>query len=244
MFRQLLAVLVVIFCVSLGLSSAFGQAPSNKSKKSKPANAEADAEAAQRRAVAISLVSTLADEARSFKDQTRRSRLHARAADVLCDTDRERARELFRRAWEAAEIVDAESAKKRSEEMKRLGSSGEPVVVRGGPDIRSEVLRLVAKHDRKLGEEFLKSLDEANEKQRNEAAADQRRNNNSTQLGVSQRLQLARRLVEDGEVERAIEFATPALTSVNVDSIFFLSALREKNAQLADIAYVALMNRA
>ena len=128
--------------------------------------------------------------------------------------------------------------------MKRLESAGEPVVVRGGPDIRSEVLRLVAKHDRKLGEEFLKSLDEANEKQRNEATADQRRNNPGTQLGVSQRLQLARRLVEDGEVERAIEFATPALTGVNVDTIFFLSALREKNAQVADSAYTALMARA
>jgi len=227
-------------CLALFVPIAFAQP-----KKAKPAAAEdAAAEAAQQRTVAISLVSTLADEAKGFKDQTRRARVQARAADVLWDTDRERARELFRRAWEAAEIVDAESAKKRSEEMKRLESAGEPVVVRGGPDIRSEVLRLVAKHDRKLGEEFLKSLDEANEKQRNEATADQRRNNPGTQLGVSQRLQLARRLVEDGEVERAIEFATPALTGVNVDTIFFLSALREKNAQVADSAYTALMARA
>ncbi len=231
---------IACLCLALFVPITFAQP-----KKAKPAASEdADAEAAQQRTVAISLVSTLADEARSFKDQTRRARVQARAADVLWDTDRERARELFRRAWEAAEIVDAESAKKRSEEMKRLESAGEPVVVRGGPDIRSEVLRLVAKHDRKLGEEFLKSLDEANEKQRNEAATDQRRNNPGTQLGVSQRLQLARRLVEDGEVERAIEFATPALTGVNVDTIFFLSALREKNAQVADSAYTALMARA
>ena len=41
--------------------------------------------------------------------------------------------------------------------------------------LRSEVLRLVAKRDRKLGEEFLKALDEAAEKARAEAAADQRR---------------------------------------------------------------------
>jgi hypothetical protein len=57
-------------------------------------------------------------------------------------------------------------------------------------------------------------------------------------------LQLARRLVEDGEVERAIEFATPALNAVNTDTIFFLSALREKNAQVADSAYTALLARA
>src|SRR6185369_7460589 len=165
----------------------------------------------------------------------------ARAADVLWDTDPERARELFRRAWEAAETVDAEAAKKRAEEMKRMETEGGPIVVRGGPDLRSEVLRLVAKHDRKLGEEFLKALDEAAERERNDIAADQRRTDPSTRLGASQRLQLARRLVEDGEVERAMQFATPALTGVNVDTIFFLSALREKNAQLADAAYTNLL---
>jgi len=228
---------IACLCLALFVPVTFAQP-----KKAKTAAAEdADAEAAQQRTVAISLVSTLADEAKGFKDQTRRARVQARAADVLWDTDPERARDLFRRAWEAAEIVDAESAKKRSQEMKRLETAGEPVVVRGGPDIRSEVLRLVAKHDRKLGEEFLKSLDEANEKQRSEADADQRRNNQGTQLGVSQRLQLARRLVEDGEVERAMQFAAPALTGINIDTIFFLSALREKNAQIADAAYTVLL---
>jgi len=209
-------------------------------KKPKANNEEAEAEAAQQRTVAISLVTSLADEARSFKDQTRRARVQARAADVLWDTDPERARELFRRAWEAAEIVDAEAAKKRAEDMRRMESEGGPVVVRGGPSLRSEVLRLVAKRDRKLGEEFLKALDEAAEKERSDAATNQR-NNADSRLGGSQRLQLARRLVEDGEIQRALEFATPALNTVSPDSIFFLSALREKNAQLADGAFTNLL---
>ena len=152
-----------LLVVSVTLS-VFLSLPGLQSKKAKTNNEEAEAEAAQQRTVAISLVTSLADEAKSFKDQTRRARVQARAADVLWDTDPERARELFRRAWEAAEIVDAEAAKKRAEEMKRLERDGEPVVVRGGPDLRSEVLRLVAKRDRKLGEEFLKALDEAAEK--------------------------------------------------------------------------------
>lgn len=232
------AVIALSLCLSLFAAVAFAQP-----KKSKTNTEEADAEAAQQRTVAISLVTSLADEARSFKDQTRRARVQARAADVLWDTDPERARELFRRAWEAAEIVDAETAKKRSEEMKRMESEGGPVVVRGGPDLRSEVLRLVAKRDRKLGEEFLKILDEAAEKARSEAATDQR-NNSGSRVGASQRLQLARRLVEDGEVQRALEFATPALDAVSPDSIFFLSALREKNAQLADGAFTSLLARA
>ena len=225
--------LTLVFCLSL----------SAQTKKPKPNTEEADAEAAQQRTVAISLVITLADEARSFKDQTRRARVQARAADVLWDTDPDRARELFRRAWEAAEAADVEAARKRADEMKQLENERRPVVIRGGPDLRSEVLRLVAKRDRKLGEEFLKVLDEAAEKERTEAAADQRRNS-GTRLGASQRLQLARRLVEDGEVQRAIEFATPALDSVNVDTIFFLSALREKDAQVADAAYTSLLARA
>ena len=225
-------------CLALFAAISLGQP-----KKPKNKTEDADAEAAQQRTVAISLVTSLADEARSFKDQTRRARVQARAADVLWDTDPERARELFRRAWEAAESVDAEAAKKRAEEMKRMEGEGGPAVIRGGPDLRSEVLRLVAKRDRALGEEFLKALDEATEKERNEIADDQRRSNAGNRLGSSQRLQLARRLVEDGDVERAIQFATPALDSVNPDSIFFLSALREKNAQLADAAFTALLAR-
>jgi hypothetical protein len=228
--------------VALTLSLCLGVTAQTK-KTSKTNNEEVDADAAQQRTIAVSLVTSLADEARSFKDQTRRARVQARAADILWDTDPERARDLFRRAWEAAEIVDTEAAKKRADEMKRLETGGEPVVVRGGPSLRNEVLRLVAKRDRKLGEELLKVLDEAAEKARAEAAADQRRNQ-GFRTGMSQRLQLARRLLEDGEVERAIEFATPALDSVNVDSIFFLSALREKNAQLADAAFTTLMARA
>ena len=227
-----------IACLCLAL---FAQTAVAQPKKAKPAAEEADAEAAQQRTVAISLVTRLADEARSFKDQTRRARVQARAADVLWDTDPERARELFRRAWEAADVVDTEAAKKRAEEMKRMESEGGAVVVRGGASLRSEVLRLAAKRDRKLGEEFLKALDDAAEKERDEAATNQRRIDPSTRLGASQRLQLARRLVDDGEVERAMQFAAPALNAVSIDTIFFLSTLREKNAQLADAAYTSLL---
>ena len=244
--RLVALALTISFALS-STASAFSKVSfqeKQQSKKTKTTNEEADADAAQQRTVAISLVTTLADEARSFKDQTRRARVQARAADVLWDTDPERARELFRRAWEAAETVDAETTRKRAEEMRRLEGEGGPIVMSGRPDLRAEVLRLVAKRDRKLGEEFLKALDESAERERSEAAADQRRNNANPRLGSSQRLQLARRLVEDGQVERAVEFAAPALNAVNIDTIFFLSALREKNAQLADSAFTSLLARA
>jgi hypothetical protein len=112
------AAIALSLCFLLFASSAFAQP-----KKSKTNNEEADAEAAQQRTVAISLVTSLADEARSFKDQTRRARVQARAADVLWDTDPERARELFRRAWEAAEKDRSEAATARNNGPGSLGSS-------------------------------------------------------------------------------------------------------------------------
>lgn len=237
MFRRLL---VLLFVVSLIATPAVSF--QKKAKPAKEKTEEVDAEAEQQRTVAISLVTTLADEARTFKDLTRRARVQARAADVLWDTDPDRARDLFRRAWEAAETVDDETARQRAEEIKRMEASGGPVVLRGGPDVRSEVLRIVAKRDYTLSGEFLKDLEEANTKANDEAAAAARRRGGPMdQLGSSKRLQLARRLLEDGDVERAMNFARPALDKVNLDSIFFLSTLREKEVGLADKLFSILL---
>lgn len=242
--RQLLAVIVVTLCILSSSIYSLSQTQGTKPKTPKPASTEAEEAAAQNRAVAISLLTTLADDARTFKDQTRRARVQARAADALWDTDPEKAKELFRRAWDAATVVDEETARKRIEELKRRESGGGPMVIQGRPDIRSEVLRLAAKRDKNLGETFLKILDDAEKKQREQEATAADRNDPEAQLGASKRLQLARRLVQDGEIERAMEFAGPALDRVSIDSIFFLSALREKNAQLADAAFTNLLARA
>ena len=244
--RLLIAMVALVFAAASSqtiLAQPASPQKQTKPKTTKPKPEEPDDDAAQRKSVATSLVISLADEARSFKDQTRRARVQARAADVLWDTDTERARDLFRRAWDAAEAADAESARLRAEEERRQTARGGPVVLRGGPDIRSEVLRLVAKRDSKLGEQFLKALDEAEQKAREDAAADSRRGGPGNLVGASKRLQLARRLAEDGEVERALEFAAPALDKVSVDAIFFLSTLREKNAQMADAAFMTLLAR-
>ncbi|MFN2533293.1 MAG: hypothetical protein ABR555_18575 [Pyrinomonadaceae bacterium] len=239
-----LSFLAVLFLTGSCVAAAQGPSQDSRTPKTSKLKAEEpDAEIAQRRVIAISLVTALADEARSFNDQTRRARVQARAADVLWDTDPDKARELFRRAWDAAVIVDAETEKTEADEMRRLRASGGPTVMNGRPDLRSEVLRLVAKRDRKLGEQFLKALDEATEKEREEKSADARMNGPGRQIGAAKRLQLARRLIEDGQVERAIEFASPALIQVSVDAIFFLSALRENNPQMADSAFAGLIAR-
>jgi hypothetical protein len=248
------ASLLAGLCLIALTSVLFAQAPAEKkettprkSSRSKPAKAEEpDPIAAQRQVVAISLLQSLADDARSFREPKLRARVQARVADAFWETDSERARGLFRKAWEAAETEDAESDRRAADELKRQQSSG--VTIRTArPDLRVEVLRLAAKRDRELGEEFLARLAEANQKEA-EAAGDNARQTNpndfSANSAAAKRLALARRLLEDGDVERALEFAGPVLDQINRDSITFLSALREKNAAAADQGFASLLARA
>jgi hypothetical protein len=199
--------------------------------------AEPDPAAVERRNVAVSLLTSLADDARSFRDQKLRARVLARTADALWTTEPDRARDLFRRAWEAAEAGDAEAV--------RLAAEQAPQIVRrAGRDMRSEVLRILSKRDRTLTEEFLAKLEEAAEKEAKEAAADANRRN-SDKWGASaaqaKRLALARTLLQEGDVTRAMQFAGPVLNQVNRDTIFFLSELRPKNAAAADAAFANLL---
>ncbi len=248
------ASLLAGLCLIALTSVLYAQAPAEKkeitprkSSQSKAVKAEEpDPVAAQRQVVAISILQSLADEARSFREPKLRARVQARVADAFWETDSEKARGLFRKAWEAAETEDAESDRRSAEESKRPPGTG--VVIRTQrPDLRAEVLRLAAKRDRALGEEFLTKLAEANKKEA-EAARDSARHNNtandfSASPAAAKRLALARRLLEDGDVERALEFAGPVLDQVNRDSITFLSALREKNAAAADQGFASLLAR-
>lgn len=239
--------LSAFLCLFLLAPLVVAQAPADKgakrnsSKSKTTANEEADAVAAQREVLAISLLQTLAEEARSFREPRLRARVQARVADAFWLTDSEKARTLFRRAWEAAEIEDTENAKRAAEEMSRQQPSG--VVVRSRrPDLRAEVLRLAAKRDRALGEELLAKLEEENKKDAEEATRKARESEDPFGPSAAEkRLALARRLLEDGDVQRAMEFAGPALTQVSRDTISFLSALREKNSQAADQGFLSLL---
>ncbi len=249
------ASLLAGLCLIALTSMLYAQAPAEKkeitprkSSRSKAVKAEEpDPIAAQRQVVAISLLQSLADDARSFREPKLRARVQARVADAFWETDSERARGLFRKAWEAAETEDAESDRRGADESRRQQAAGGGIRT-ARPDLRAEVLRLAAKRDRALGEEFLTKLAEANQKEA-EAASDNARQTNSANdfsasSAAAKRLALARRLLEDGDVERALEFAGPVLDQINRDSITFLSALREKNAAAADQGFASLLARA
>jgi len=209
---------------------------------------EVDPLVAQRRMTAISLLTSLADDARSFKDPALRARVQARAADALWTTEPERARELFHRAWDAAEMGDAENARRATEDAQKQMRQSGMVMRRNRRDMRSEVLQIVAKRDRKLANEFLQKIEDDAAKQAKDAAtdADMMRLSNQWNAPESQakRIALARALLQDGDVERALAFAGPVLDSVNKDSISFLSALRQKNAPAADAGFSSLLARA
>jgi hypothetical protein len=228
-------------------------------KKAAGATAEPDPMAEIRRVTAVSLVTTLADDARAFREPGLRARVQARSADALWDTDRERAAALFRRAWDEAESADAESDRRVAEDRRRQQRERGSASVALPPSLRTEVLHLAAKRDRALGEEFLNKLEEARKRESESAATSnerppdaeqdasgkpQRPDPMETPPAIAKRLRLAVQLLDDGDVDRAVQFADPALGSVTPVGLEFLARLRVKNAAAADERYAAMVARA
>jgi len=212
---------------------------------------EIDPLIAQRRMTAVSLLTSLADDARSFRAEGLRARVQARAADALWDTDKERARSLFRRAWEAAETADAETGRRINEERRAAETTRKSSAHFIHPNLQGEILRLAARRDRKLGEEFLVRIDA--DKGRDDDAPKTAEANNQLPCpapteplspAIAQRLTLARTLLSTSEAERAMQFAEPALRCPSTQVMAFLSELRTKNAVLADANYSNLLARA
>jgi hypothetical protein len=210
--------------------------PSTKSKS--PADAEAERAARERRSQARSLLIALAVDARTFRDQSLRARSLARIADALWQVDVDQARSMFRKAWEAAEVADQESGRKLREEVdSQKTRTGGSFAINLPPNLRREVLRLIAKHDRELGEELLERL---KTQQEGESVKPISRLSEA----ATQRLGVARELLEADDIERALQFAEPVLGSVNMETVSFLSNVRSKNAALADGRYAAMLANA
>ena len=218
---------------------------SRKSAAAKPsAPADADPELKERRGRARSLLVSLSSDARAFLDQTLRARSLARIADALWQVDAEQGRLLFRKSWDAAEVADQESDKRLQEEIRQVKArTGGGYAINLPPNIRREVLRLAARRDRALGEEFLEKL-KAQTLDTATSARNPSPNSGELSETLNQRLAVAIELLGAGELERALQFADPALGVVSIPSIDFLTDLREKDANAADIRYGALLTSA
>jgi hypothetical protein len=202
----------------------------------------------ERRSSAQSLLITLAADARNFSDQTLRARIQARIADVLWEADPERARTMFRAAWDAAESADNEGRERLQQDIRqqqsKTGSGG--YAVASPPNIRREVMRLAAQRDRALGEEFLGKFKEQKEQKEQEPGGVRNASRNALGVdeAVSQRLILADQLIDAGDTERAMQFADSVLGGINMMSIDFLSTLREKDSVAADQRFAAMLANA
>ncbi len=234
----------ILILVSTAASHAQEAKVSNPPKPDAAAIAEARRAFDERRAQVRSLLLSLASDARSYRDQTLRARTLGRIADALWEADAERAQELFRKAWEAAEIADKEGRMRMKEEARQQKAKTGGYVLSSPPNLRSEVLRMAAKHDRGLGEEFLEKLKDAKQQEAMEEAMGKNPGPLSSSEATRQRLQLAGQLLQSGEVERAIQFADPALGTMTMDGLNFLSSLRDKDVAAADRRYASMLSNA
>jgi hypothetical protein len=208
---------------------------------------EAKAVATMRRSTALALVSTLADEARDYRNETLRVRVQARAAEVLWESDRDRARFLFHRAWDAADLIDKAGERRVKEDRRKLLTGpGGPTFIPSPPNLRLEVLRFASRCDRELSEKFLATLEEEKKKEADvgsETSPVSRWDPTEPPSAINKRLELGILLLERGEVERALQFADPALARVTQLGITFLYKLQQKDAAAANQRFAALLSR-
>jgi hypothetical protein len=216
-------------------------APTKPAAKTKKVSAATKAKTEQQRALALSLLVSLSNEARAFRDQKLRARTLARIADGLWEVDPDQSRTLFQKAWEAADVADEESGRLFREDMQRQQASGRGAAGSLPPDLRSEVLRLAAKRDRTLGEELLEKL--RGDKAQEIAYATSKRETFNLPAAMAQRLRLAKQLLEV-DVPRALEFADPALGAVTMQGLSFLSSLQAKDSAAADQRYLRMLGTA
>jgi len=231
---------VVLFGVLILSASVSAQqitpAPAPGKTTKAPAQKEVDPEILQRRSVAKSLLQSLAIEARSYRDEALRARVQARVADALWDQDKETARGLFRRAWEVAEAVETAAPNPDNSGPGRLAANRP---ARPRTNLRREIVQLAARRDHALGEEFLAKL---TGKEGAGRANDQTSDRPELSTAeIAERLSLAGNFLEADNVERALQFADPALLRATTGIIQFLVALREKNAPAADQRFAALL---
>ena len=242
--------LSVTFVLGLILSqTVLAQPPAKKPKSPAKAGSEAKLEAErlqrERQTEVRYLLVALASDARSFRDQTLRTRSLARIADALWEIDVEQARTLFRKAWEAAEIAHRENNKRLNVIDGNIALKPEEIntetfsAIASNPDLRKEVLRLVAQRDRALAEEFLEKVKES---QSEETKADNTPPNFWTlPEAAQQRLSLAENFLRSGNTERALQFADSVLDQVTISTLDFLTLLREKSPAAADQRYATML---
>jgi hypothetical protein len=240
-------VIVLVICFVIATLPATAQIPAKK-KTSDSKTSALEKQAQNRRDDAIQMLTVLANDADKFKDEMLRAQVQARAADALWDGSQDLSREYFRRAWKAAEKIDKENDRLSNEARAKAMNSRDGGLVMLNPvaSARMDVIKLAARRDSGIAEDFLSKLSEAKEEEKTSATS---RDNvpgfdpTEPSVAVSKRLEVATMLI-DKDLERAIAFAQPGLQDVTSPGIIFLCKLRQKDRALADRLYSQMLLRA
>lgn len=193
-----------------------------------------------RREEAVTLLRETADRARSFDDLFYRSHIQMLAADALWNHDQERARLIFRRAWEAATASD----KSQQEELERRDG---PDAAQGSVmDARHEVILKAAARDPLLAEAFLKDYwKERKESETPQSSQAARSLWGQLSEADAQRLEFAQDLLARGESNGAAQLVAPLIShGVRADIVAFIIRLREQNVAASDRLYGQLLAQA
>lgn len=231
----LLALLYPTVCVQ----SQVGRSKSSAVKKSS-IDGQATDVAKARRDEAVSLLMSLVADSQEA-DTKSRSHLQAHAAHLLWKVDSVLARELFLKAWSAAEMADRKDAQDQS------GAESKGPNYISPRDARREVILLALQNDRLLGEELLARMSKETKStannDRSDPVADQTQSSNLSPNELD-RLSVARELLEDGNSDQAEQLAGQTLYKTVIPSLRFLAELRERNQTAADKIYVSLLTQA
>ena len=262
MIRRL-TLCVVSLCVVLSTSSILQaqtkernitndpfRTSNSERRKAKPkvaATASADAAFEQaQRSTAISIIKDLVESAERFRDPAVKVRTQARAADALWNADPVSARSLFVRAWSSADKLDGEFERTAQEARASAlaNRGGGSVMVPNAASLRSEVLALAARRDTSLGNFFVTKMEES-EKRDTDQDLPITYSFDPTQpaAAIAKRLDIAQQFLNAGDVNRAKEFAGPALGYVTSPGMIFLNTLRLRDRQAADSLYARMLQQ-
>jgi hypothetical protein len=193
-----------------------------------------------RRAAAIELITTTAENARTFKDLFYRARVQAIAGDSLWQYDETRARSIFRRAWDAATAFDKSE---QEAEDKETGVASTLVIT----EARDEVLRFIAGRDPEMAQTFLiELLTVKKENEASEEPAQQTKTARTAWRELSpvgqRRLALAYELLKQGDQIEAMAIAKPAIQEgASGDVVTFILRFRELNPGAGEELYRLLL---
>jgi hypothetical protein len=195
-----------------------------------------------RRAQAVTLLLETADKAPDIEDLFYRARILSLAADTLWLSEPERARQIFRRAWEAAAASD------KAEREADDAASGLPSDPNAEQftEARREILKKAATRDPVLAEAFLKDLKTERDDETGAGDTQSSRSRPWRELSVSgaRRLALATDLLNQGAPEKAFKLAAPLVNEgVSAPLILFILEMQEQDAAAADTLYRLLVER-